>query len=60
MDKLQILLNNESLSTLLRSNLSCHMGKNINQDLLGEITQQIIESIDFFLNKKELDKEEVI
>lgn len=42
---------NESLTTLLRSNLSCFMGKNITQELLNELTLQIIESIDFFLKK---------
>lgn len=52
-DHLKIMLNNESLETLLRSNLSCYMGKNINQDILGEITSQILDSIDFFLNKKD-------
>ncbi len=53
----QITLNNEALETLLRSNLSCYMGKSISQDLLGEITHQIMDSIDFFLNKK--DEEQI-
>lgn len=52
-DELKVMLNNESLSTLLRSNLSCYLGNTINQELLGEITKQIIESIDYFLNKSE-------
>jgi len=52
-DEIKIALNNDSLATLLRSNLSCHMGKMITQESLGELTNQIIESIEFFLNKKE-------
>lgn len=51
-DELKIMLDNDSLSTLLRSNLSCHLGKTITQELLNEITHQIIESIHFFLNQK--------
>lgn len=54
-DELKIMLDNESLGTLLRSNLSCFMGKTITQELLNELTVQIIESIDYFLNKKEQD-----
>jgi len=47
----KILLNAENLSTLLRSNLSCFMAKTITSELLDEITLQIIESIDYFLNQ---------
>jgi hypothetical protein len=52
-EELRIKLDNESLTTLLRSNLSCFMGKCITQELLNEITVQIIESIDFFINKED-------
>lgn len=51
-DEINIMLNNDSLSTLLRSNLSCYLGKQITSELLDEITKQIIESIEFFLNQK--------
>lgn len=51
-DEINIMLNNDSLSTLLRSNLSCYLGKPITSELLDEITKQIIESIEFFLNQK--------
>jgi hypothetical protein len=51
-DELKIMLDNESLGTLLRSNLSCYLGKTITQDVLNDITGQIIDSIDYFLNKK--------
>lgn len=51
-EEIRIKLDNDSLTTLLRSNLSCFMGKNITQELLNELTKQIIESIEFFLNQK--------
>lgn len=49
-DALKVMLNNESLETLLRSNLSCFMGKNITQELLKELTLQIIESIEYLIH----------
>lgn len=54
-EEIRIKLDNESLGTLLRSNLSCHMGKNITQELLTELAAQIIESIDYFINNKNVD-----
>ena len=45
-------LDNESLVKLLRDNLCCHLGKNITYELLNELTNQIVESIDYFINKK--------
>ena len=50
-DQIKIMLDNDSLSTLLRSNLSRHMGKTMTIDSLDKITSQIVESIIFFLNK---------
>lgn len=55
-DEIRIMLDNESLATLLRSNISCHLGKTLTQENLSEITDQIIESINYFLNQKESDK----
>lgn len=52
-EEIRIKMDNESLGILLRSNLSCYMGKNITQDLLFELAEQIIESIDYFINQKE-------
>jgi len=52
-DEIKIMLDNESLAKLLRSNLSCHTGKTLTQDTLNEITRQIIESIEYFLNKSD-------
>jgi hypothetical protein len=49
-DLVKIKLNTESLTTLLRSNISCHMNKTLTQELIDTLTKQIIESIDFFLN----------
>lgn len=48
----RVTLDSESLTTLLRSNLSCHLGEVLTKDVLDEITWQIIESIAFVLNKK--------
>jgi uncharacterized protein YaaW (UPF0174 family) len=50
-DLVKIKLNTESLTTLLRSNLSCHVNKPLTQELIDTLTQQIVESIDFFVNK---------
>jgi len=50
-DLVRIKLNTESLTTLLRSNISCHMNKTLNQELMEQLTAQIIESIDYFINK---------
>jgi hypothetical protein len=50
-EALKISLNTESLTTLLRSNISCHMNKTLTQELLEQLTEQIIESIDYFINK---------
>lgn len=46
-------LNNDALGTLLRSNICCHMGKVVTQEVMAELTQQIIDSIEYFLNKKD-------
>lgn len=52
-DLVKIKLNTESLTTLLRSNLSCYMNKIMTQEVLEQLTSQIIESIDYFINKTE-------
>lgn len=48
--KPKICLNEEKLTVLLKSNISCHFNKPLNQELIDTLTKQIIESIDFFLN----------
>jgi hypothetical protein len=50
MEKPKIKLNEENLSLLLKSNISCHFNKPLTQELIDTLTKQIIESIDFFLN----------
>lgn len=47
----KITLDNDALISLLRSNLACHMGKNLTRDVREEIIVQIIEQIDYFLNE---------
>lgn len=42
----------ESLSTIIRSNLAIHYGKTLDVELMQNITQHIVESIDYVLNKK--------
>jgi hypothetical protein len=49
----KIKFNTESLTTLLRSNISCHMNKTLTQELMEQLTAQIIESIDYFINKSD-------
>ncbi len=51
--EIKIMLNDESLTSLLRSNLCCHIGKTLTQENLDEITKQIIESLTYFLSKKD-------
>ena len=51
--KVKIKLNTESLTKLLRSNLSCHMNKILTQESMEQLTAQIIESIDYFINKSD-------
>lgn len=46
------ILNNESLIRILRLNISFHFGKEITPTLLDEITKQIIDSIEFSLDKE--------
>lgn len=48
-----IKLNPERLAALLKSNISCHLNKPLTQELIDELTLQIVDSIDYFINKKE-------
>ncbi len=50
---IKIKLNTESLTKLLRSNISCHMNKPLTQELIDTLTQQIIDSIDYFVRTQE-------
>lgn len=52
-DEIKITINEAALSGLIKSNISCHANKTINQELIDTITMQIIESVDYFLNKRE-------
>lgn len=64
-NELKISINDEALSTLLRSNLSSHLGQIISQELLNKMTIEIVESINYFLNKQNdekniIDQQEVL
>lgn len=54
---LTITLNPESLTTLLKSNISCHLNKPLTQELIDTLTQQIVDSIDYFINKRDEEEE---
>lgn len=53
MDEVKDMIQDESLAVLLRSNLSCYLGKTMTIDSLDQITQQIVESIVYSLGKAE-------
>jgi hypothetical protein len=48
-----ITLQEHSLKELLKSNMSCHLNKPLSPELMDELVTQIIDSIDYFINKKE-------
>lgn len=45
----QIILTEEKLSCLVKSNISCYFNKPLSSDLINELTQQIVESINFYI-----------
>jgi hypothetical protein len=49
----KISLDADSFTTLLRSNISCYMNKTLTQELMEQLTAQIVESIDYFINKSD-------
>jgi hypothetical protein len=51
MDDVKDMIHDESLAKLLRSNLSCYIGKSMTVESLDEITKQIVESINFSLRE---------
>lgn len=51
--ELKISLNEDKLSSLVKSNISCHFNKPLSSDLIEVLTKQIIESIEFFLSKND-------
>lgn len=40
----------ERFCSLIKSNISCHAGKPLTQELIDTLCTQIVESIDYFLN----------
>jgi hypothetical protein len=49
-----IVISPELLASLIRSNISCHSGKIFTQELIDSMTVQIVESIVFYLDSKEV------
>jgi len=43
-------ITDEQLCSLIKSNISCHSGKPLNQELIDVLCTQIVESIDYFFN----------
>lgn len=43
---------NENLFNLLKANLSCHINKNLNKELINTLIIQIMDSIDFMVSNK--------
>ena len=44
------LLTKERFFTLVKSNICCHVGKPLTQELIETISTQIVESVEYFLN----------
>jgi hypothetical protein len=53
MEQVRPLIEDESLVSLLRTNLAGHLGKEMTRDALNELASQIIESIDYKLRNPE-------
>lgn len=49
MDQVKPLIEDESLVTLLRTNIAEHLGKEMTREALNDLAFQIIESIDYKL-----------
>lgn len=49
----QIKLNAQNLTELLKSNMACHLNKSLTPELMDELVTQIIDSIEYFINKNE-------
>jgi hypothetical protein len=47
------IITSEKLCSLIRSNLSCHAGKPLTQELIETISSQIVESVDYILNRSD-------
>lgn len=54
-EEIREMLDNESMITLVRSNLSYHFGKILDVYNIDEITCQIVESINYLINKQNAD-----
>ncbi len=51
--ELTISIATDRLCSLLKSNLSCHAGKPLTQELIESLSTQIVESVEYFLNSNE-------
>ncbi len=48
--ELTISIATDRLCSLIKSNLSCHAGKPLTQELIELLSLQIVESVEYFLN----------
>ena len=52
-DEILLNINKETLTNIIKSNIGCHVNKPFTQDIIDTVTMQIVETIEYFLNKKE-------
>ena len=52
-DHVDITINTETLGSVIKSNISCHVNKTLTQELIDDLSKQIVESINYFLNNLE-------
>ena len=53
LDETTLIIDRALLANLIKSNLSCHVNKPVTQELIEEMTLQIVDSVQYFLNKEE-------
>ncbi len=45
-----LVINNDALSALIKSNIACYFNKSLTQELIDTLTKQIVDSIDYFID----------
>ncbi len=53
-EQITVKINAELLKSLIRTNISCYLTRPLTVEVLEEMTNKIIESIEYFLNKKDV------
>lgn len=55
-DELKIMIDNDSLAMVIRKNLAGHLNKALTHELMNDLAKQIVESVEYFMNKKDDSK----